>query len=194
MSSLLKFVGVALFTIISLSLMATRVLGIYPSIPGWMQSKGLSWLSPKPPVIKPVATRATTEDTERFDIEGGDVIISSKVDEKKLGAPIYPGSEKQGAGSVVYSDATSGSEEITGARFTTSDPFEKVVHFYQPLVKQGAHLDMSSGDDKQSAILSLSSDDGKDTMGIYIIRKKESPTTEIAIHRGIARPGRPAMP
>lgn len=189
MKGSIKFLAAASFLIISLALLLTSALGIYPAGPGWFKKKPV--IMGTGPSSSPAA-QINADESQTIRMSTGDVTISSKVDEAKLGVPIYPGAEKQGSGTVVFSDPGSGSEEIAGARFTTSDAFEKVLHFYKSQSPK-AHVDETETDTQTTAVLSLTTTDGFDTLGIYIIHKKEAAKTEIAIHRGVARPGAGAV-
>lgn len=184
MSSSVKFIAAATGVIIIFVLMLGAGLGIY-SNSRWTHRNGFG-----PTAKSPMGgtAQAWMEDAQTIKTSNGEVTISSKVNPERLGVPMYPGANSEGTGTLLYSDGGPASEEYAGARFTTTDSFHKVLDFYKNQVGAKAHVDAAEDETQSRAVLSQSSSDGQDTMGIYIVRKKESPQTEIAIHRGIARP------
>ncbi|WP_287153092.1 hypothetical protein [Candidatus Solincola tengchongensis] len=94
--------------------------------------------------------------------------------EEELGAPIYPGAQYvQGTGGTVKGTSEGEAVSTTGGQFTTDDPIDKVISWYEG--KLGAPVYQSTspreaswmmGSEKDIVTVSVAEEDGKTTITI----------------------------
>lgn len=111
----------------------------------------------------------------------GEVTIATrKLTEAELGVAIYPGAKQDEGGSLTFSGKND-EGKISGAVFSTEDPFEKVLAFYKEKLGPSAQAMELSSDEERSALITRSDEASGESTQVLITQEKGSRQTKINI-------------
>ncbi|HEV7179374.1 MAG TPA: hypothetical protein VGN11_05855 [Candidatus Baltobacteraceae bacterium] len=136
-------------------------------------------------------TVTTSQDgkTATVDTKDGTMTVGGDVDPASLGAPIYPGANKNGSGNIAVSGANGAGAM---ASFKTGDPFDKVYAFYKAHLP--ADAEKSKVEENGTMVAAFQIIDTKSGDQTSVMVEGKAVETDILITHGSGKYGASSSP
>jgi hypothetical protein len=118
----------------------------------------------------------------------GTMTLGTKIGEKDLGIPIYPGAVEKG-GENATSNTAKGASSFTMADFTTPDSVKKVAAFYKSKLPTAAKMTQISTPGMQMVTFDLKGEKGSKGVHIQLMSDPKTKKTQIMIMTGTSTNG-----